>query len=260
MEYKVTRVEVKTLIAQNIRSAMDGAGLDRLEVSMKRDGQKVPILVTSSGRILDGHRRVAVALKLGWTNIYAVMVDEDLTPEQISDFQTIHGFHSEGLSDYDKAHALKAKAESAGLNNKGLAEYFSIDPSEVTQLNSLFDCIPAVQEMAAKGLLGRSKWYAISKSPDQEATLDLLRNGATRDELQRRSRKAKAASTPAVRASKIKVPLVSGPVVTVAGDEISLEEAIEAASEAIKQMKQAVAKGLNAKTAMNVWKDIAAAG
>ena len=62
-----------------------------------------------------------------------------------------------------------------------------------------------------------------------------------------------------MRASKIKVPLVSGPVVTVSGDEITLEEAIEAAGEAVKQMRAAVAKGLNAKTAMNVWRDIAAA-
>ena len=45
-----------------------------------------------------------------------------------------------------------------------------------------------------------------------------------------------------------------------AGDGISLEEAIDAAGEAVKQMKAAVAKGLNAKTAMNVWKDVAAAG
>ena len=49
-----------------------------------------------------------------------------------------------------------------------------------------------------------------------------------------------------------------GAIVTVAGDELSLEDAIEAASEAVKQMKSALAKGITAKSAMAYWKDVAA--
>lgn len=259
-EYKANRVEIKPLIPGNIRSAMDGAALAKMELSMNKDGQQVPILITSTGRILDGHRRVTIALKLGWTHIWAVEVGEDMTPEQVSDFQTLHGFHSESLSDYDKAHALKAKADSAGLNNKQLAEHFSIDPSEVTLLKSLFDCIPAVQEMAARGELGRSKWYAISKSPDQEATLELVRSGVTRDELAQRTRKAKASSTPAVRASKIPIRLPSGVTITVAGQDSSLDDVIEHLAEAAKLAKKARDQGLDAKTAVRVWADMAAAG
>jgi hypothetical protein len=104
--------------------------------------------------------------------------------------------------------------------------------------------------------------YEISKAVDRDGQLKLLalkKTGASREALAAQGRKQRAAEKPAVRASKIKVPLVSGPVVTVSGDEITLEEAIEAAGEAVKQMKAAVAKGLNAKTAMNVWRDIAAA-
>lgn len=260
MAYTVSRAEVKTLIAQNIRTTMDDAAKSRLEASMNKDGQKFPILITKSGKILDGHRRVAIAMKLGWTHIDATVVDEDLTDEQIADVQTVHAFHSEALSDVDKARTLKAKKDSAGLTNKQLAEFYSIDPSEVTQLLSLFACIPAVIERAEQGRIGRTKWYAISQSEDQEETLRLHDSGATRDAIRRSVKKAKGAATPAVRASKIRCPLVSGAVVTVAAEELSLEEAIEAAGEAIKQMKAALAKGINAKTAMAYWKDVAAAG
>jgi hypothetical protein len=63
-----------------------------------------------------------------------------------------------------------------------------------------------------------------------------------------------------VRTAKIKCPLPNGQIVTVAGNELSLEDAIESLSEAVKLMKAALAKGLNAKTAERVWKDVAAAG
>ncbi len=49
-------------------------------------------------------------------------------------------------------------------------------------------------------------------------------------------------------------------MVTVAGEEISLDEAIDALKEAMKAMQKARDTGLDAKTAQAVWKDMAAAG
>ncbi len=45
-----------------------------LSASMKEIGQLLPILVSSSGTVIDGHRRLAVAKKLRWTHIDAVVV------------------------------------------------------------------------------------------------------------------------------------------------------------------------------------------
>jgi hypothetical protein len=127
----------------------------------------------------------------------------------------------------------------------------------VTQYLALFDCQAEVIEAARAGKIGPTVWYAVSRSPDQLATLALKLNGATRDEVAKSVRKPKA---DAVRTAKIKCPLPSGQVVTVAGEGISLEEAVEALAEAAKAMKAALAKSLNAKTAMAYWRDIAAAG
>ena len=63
-----------------------------------------------------------------------------------------------------------------------------------------------------------------------------------------------------VRASTIRCPLAGGPVVTVSGDELSLDEAIDALKEALKAMTKARDTGLDAKTAQAVWKDVAKAG
>jgi hypothetical protein len=109
------------------------------------------------------------------------------------------------------------------------------------------------------GKIGLTIVIELAKLPhdEQPVLLELKLGGASRDEV-RASRKKCAA--PAVRTAKIKCPLPGGQVVTVAGGEISLEDAIEATGEAVKLMKAALAKGLNAKTAERVWKDVAAAG
>jgi hypothetical protein len=44
------------------------------------------------------------------------------------------------------------------------------------------------------------------------------------------------------------------------GEELSLDEAIDSLKEAIKAMSKARDTGLDAKTAMAVWKDMARAG
>ena len=116
----------------------------------------------------------------------------------------------------------------------------------------------AVNVRRLAGKLGVTKAYKVANSPDQLATLALFLNGETREAVGRKTRRA--SSAPAVRASKIKVPLVSGATVTVAGEGVSLEEAVDALAEAMKAMKQAIAKGLTAKSFQNVMKDMSAAG
>ena len=134
----------------------------------------------------------------------------------------------------------------------------------MTRLLSPSKCVQEAQDALKAGKITISDTYAMSKRPESEQADMLAKKLAGdiegRDGMEQYGRRKRATATPAVRASKIKVPLVSGTVVTVAGDAISLEEAIDAATDAVKQMKAAVAKGLNAKTAMNVWKDVAAAG
>jgi ParB family transcriptional regulator, chromosome partitioning protein len=112
------------------------------------------------------------------------------------------------------------------------------------------------------GTVSISDVYAASKLPESEQAglLTLKLSGATRDQLEHQGRKKRAAATPTVRTSKIKYPLPTGHTVTIAGDGVSLEDAIESLQTAIKGIKKAIETGLDARTAQSVWKDMAAAG
>ncbi len=253
---QISKVEVSTLHSHNIRSSMDDVALRQLAESLK-DGQKFPIFYKANRDLVDGHRRVAAAKLAGITHLDGILVDDG---EDITELQTIAAFHSESLSDFDKANAAQAVRVAKGFNNKQLADHLKIDPAQVTKYLSLFDCIPEALEAARAGRIGVTVWYIVSKSPDQAATLALKLGGATRDEIEQQARKQRKPAETAVRAAKIKIPLVSGATVTIAGDGVSMDEALEAVQEAAKQLKTAIAKGITAKNAMGYWADLAAAG
>jgi ParB family transcriptional regulator, chromosome partitioning protein len=221
------------------------------------------IVVCPSRKVVDGHRRLAGLELLGQTEVEVLITDQELDDKAILEVGLTTAIHRADLSGFDKFQACMYLLElNPGWQNQDLAKCVKLDPSMVTKLLSPSKCVAEVVEALRENKIAISDAYEISKAVDREGQLRLLalkNAGASREVLAVQGRKQRSAATPAVRTNKIKVPLVSGPVVTVSGDEITLEEAIEAAGEAVKQMKAAVAKGLNAKTAMNVWRDIAAA-
>jgi ParB/RepB/Spo0J family partition protein len=248
---------------KNSRHIVVDDGIRELHQSILRDGLLQPLLVIDQeiDNLIAGFRRLT-AISLGGIDKVPVLVyPPSITPTQRLTINGIENLQRVDLTDQQIFGLCKdLLALNPEWQRQDLAKQLSKDPSMVTRYMSPSDLIPEALEAFMAGKFGFSKAYAIAKSPDQQETLRLTLGGATRDEIERQARKKRGAGTPTVRASKIKVPLVSGPTVVITGDDISLEEAIEAASEAVKQMKAAVAKGLNAKTAMNVWKDIAAAG
>jgi len=221
------------------------------------------IIVCPSRKVVDGHRRLAGLELLGQTEVEVLVADQELDDKAVLEVGLTTAIHRADLSGFDKFQAcVKLLELNPGWQNQDLARCVKLDPSTVTRLLSPSKCVAEVVQALRENKIAISDVYEISKQEDRDGQLRLLtlkHAGASREVLAAQVRKQRAADKPAVRTSKIKVPLVSGPVVTVSGNEITLEEAIEAAGEAVKQMKAAVAKGLNAKTAMNVWRDIAAA-
>jgi ParB/RepB/Spo0J family partition protein len=221
------------------------------------------IVVCPSRKVVDGHRRLMGLELLGETEVDVLVTSQELDDKAVLEVGLTTAIHRADLSGFDKFQACMRLLElNPGWQYQDLARCVKLDPSTVTRLLSPSKCAAEVVAALRDNKISISDCYEISKAADHDGQLQLLalkNAGASRDVLAAKGRKQLAGDKPAVRASKIKVPLVSGAVVTVSGDEITLEEAIEAAGEAVKQMKAAVAKGLNAKTAMNVWRDIAAA-
>jgi ParB/RepB/Spo0J family partition protein len=264
MEGKRTRLKIADLKRRPMRQH---SGTDEELKALAQSWLERPvheIIVCPSRKVVDGHRRLAGLELLGQTEVDVLLTNEELDDKAVIEVGLMTAIHRADLSGFDKFQAcMKLLELNPGWQNQELARCVKLDPSTVTRLLSPSKCVAEVVEALRENKIAISDAYEISKAVDREDQLRLLAlkySGASREVLAAQGRKQRAADKPAVRASKIKVPLVSGPVVTVSGDEITLEEAIEAAGEAIKQMKAAVAKGLNARTAMNVWRDMAKAG
>jgi ParB family chromosome partitioning protein len=223
-----------------------------------------PLIARMDGLLIDGYRTIWGLGLEGMLDVELdfILTDEDLTPDQIRVMQVNSAIHREPLSEFAKALGMRdTLASNAGMTKKQLAEdVFDIDPSLVTRYLSLFDCVPEVLEAAKAGTLGVSEWYAIHKSSDQLATLRLKLDGATRDELERQKvRKDREAGKPTVRASKVKINLAGGVAVTISGEKISLEDAIESMTTAVKQAKRARDQSLDIRTFAAVMRDRARA-
>lgn len=90
--------------------------------SIRAEGVRVPLLVTRDGdglRVIDGHRRLATAVKAGLTHLPYVYDERD-SPSQFLDMITT-ARHREGLTEVEEAAALFA-AHEAGADVRRIAK------------------------------------------------------------------------------------------------------------------------------------------
>jgi ParB family chromosome partitioning protein len=141
-------------------------------------------------------------------------------------------------------------ALNPGWKQKELATQLHLTESMIVRVLSPSKCTAPWQEALREGAVGISDLYAASKLPaeDQAGLLTLKLSGASRDALEAAGRKSRNAIVPVVRASKIKCLLAGGVLVVVSGNEMTLDELIEALAEAGKEARKARDQGLHVKT------------
>ena len=240
------------------------AGTQEELIALARSYQSHPvnlIVVSPDGVIRDGNRRIAAIIADTGpdTEVRVIVTTEEITEAVALEIMIETAEHTKALSPYELYVGCSKWLAATGKSAKELATKIHRSEATVSLILSLSKCIPSVVEAAQAGRIGISDWAAISRSPEQQATLDLKLGGATRDDLNRRAKKPKAAA-PAEKASSIKCPLPSGHVVTIKGNDLSLEETLDVLKEAMKAIKHGVNRGFTAKTFQAAAKDIAAAG
>jgi DNA modification methylase len=84
---KIQTLQIKDLTPdpENARQH-DDKNLKAIQASLKQFGQRKPIVITEAGVIVAGNGTVEAAKRLGWTEIEAVRVPGDWTPEQTKAF------------------------------------------------------------------------------------------------------------------------------------------------------------------------------
>lgn len=222
-------------------------------------GQWVPLLARPDGTIIDGERRWRAAMLDGKPErLKVIITDEVLTPAEIKEIQLVTALHKADLKPFELFLGCKDwLALNPGATAKDLAAKIDRDPSTIVRIMSLDKCILPVQQAAADGKLGSSDWYAISKmqEAEQAAMLAAKLAGASRDQLEKRGRKLRNGSAHGIKVNRLRVPIgPQGRSVTLAGTNLSLDDAIELLQETLKLARKAQGEKLDGKTWVQVMK------
>jgi ParB family chromosome partitioning protein len=221
------------------------------------------VLALPDGTLIAGERRLRAAMMMGLLSLLVVIVEEPMTELQFRTNQLTENIHRADLRDGEKWRACEELLRlNPGWTNKDLAAHLKLGESTVTKYLSPSRCVPDVQQALEAGRIGITAAYEISRAGEgqQAELLQLKLSGTSRDGLAERIRKQKSQSTPQVRVKRIACPLPSGASVVVSGQELSLDDLIEALGDAQKEARKAREQGLDAKTFSAVMKDKAKKG
>lgn len=245
-----------------VRKAFNDSDLRSLGESLKAR-QLQPVLAKPDGTLIAGERRVRGAKLVGLESLQVIVTEEPLSDCQIRILQLTENLHRADLTGHEKWLACsELMCMNPAWQLKDLAEHLKFDPSMVTRLLSPSKCVAAVQEALAAGRIGISDCYAMSKADakEQHRLLALKLDGASRDEIEQLGRKERNGSAQAARLARCKLSLASGVNVTVSGEQLSLDDLIDALGEAQKEAKKARDQSLDVKTFQAVMRDKAKAG
>ena len=234
----------------NVRKACGKKDLERLGQSLKVR-QIQPVVCQPDGTLLAGERRWRAAMLVGLTELEAIVTDEPLTDIEIKVMQRTENIHRADLSGFEKWEACCELLElNPGWQAKDLAEHLWLDASMVTRLLSPSKCILAVQEAFAKGLLGISDCYAISKAGEAEQAelLTLKLRGASRDQIEQYRRRHWNGSIREVVVARDRRS-AAGVNLQIRGVVDSLDDAIGWLDEILATAKEAKSQGLG----LNGW-------
>jgi len=248
----------------NPRKSCDPDQLRVLNGSLRKK-QWVPLIAKPDGSIIDGWRRWCAAMLDGKPEqLDVIITDEALTPAEIKEIQLVTALHRADLTPYEQFVGCRDwLALNQGATAKDLAARIDRDPSTLVRILSLAKCTPSVQSAAEDGKLGPSEWYAISKVPEheQQAMLAAKLAGASRDQLEKQGKKLRHGTVPVLRVKRLSIPVdAHGRSVTIAGGDLSLDDAIELLQDALKSARKAQSENLDGKTWVQVMKRKAKAG
>lgn len=174
-ESRVGIADIET--EHQIRSTLAREQIRRLSESMQESGQQVPIRLrrTRDRRlvVLDGHCRLAAAIDLGWTDIWAIVEESPMSDSEIMTVQLATQCRF-GLNPMERAFAYSRQLKEDGMTAARLAAIAGVSEAQVSRTRALADIRSELQEMVAQGVVGPSLALLLNKVADQERYLELL--------------------------------------------------------------------------------------
>lgn len=119
--------------------------VDAVASSIKNFGFKVPIVVDSNNKIINGHTRLKAAQKLGLEAV-PVIVADDLTPEQVKAFRLADNKVGEIATWNDEMLAIELE-ELKNLDFDMSEFEFEISDSQIQEKDENTDSVPIDEKM-----------------------------------------------------------------------------------------------------------------
>jgi hypothetical protein len=218
--------------------------------------QWMPIIVKEPELIvLDGNRRHATAELEGIDILFGIPVTQEITPAEINRLIAQLDLRHQPFSEIARGKLWLSIREDNRWTNAQLAEDLGISAGFLTKVLGNLENPEEIQGMVDDKVLTVGDGYYLSRIEDLTERTRLARELAAgrvkSDSLPARVRQQKRPGNSAevVRVDRIKCPLASGVTITISGKDLSLEDAIAAITELLKEMKAAASRdNLDGKT------------
>ncbi len=153
------------------REVFQAKEINELAESIKTHGLLQPIVVRvfrSRYQLVAGERRFRAALKLGWTQVPATIIDA--TDREMAELALVENLQRKDLNPIEKAASFQRYLEANHCKQEVLAKRLNLDRSTIANLLRLLSLPSDVQKMVADEKLTQGHARAIltlTKSQDQ---------------------------------------------------------------------------------------------
>lgn len=148
------------------KSIRDGRQLQPIVVRWDAVAQDYPLLV--------GERRLRGSILEGLGDILALIVDDDLSEDDILDMQVEENCHRVDLNPVELADVYRRMKDKRGWSQKQLAEHLHVSESKVSVILKVGESSEVIRAAVQSGALGREAAYHAARLDDPRAQQQIV--------------------------------------------------------------------------------------
>ena len=201
------------------------AELAELQASLKASGLLQPVTVRQTSRgyeLISGERRLRAAVRLGWTEIPAIIRDVD--DRTLLTLALVENLQRADLNAVDEAKGYQRLADEFGFTHAQIADAVGKDRTSITTALRILQLPQSILDIVAKGLLTAGHARALVSVDDDRKALELANEAVARQmsvrELESRARAIQQPSAPRKANGKESAPAPKAPVLRRLEDEL----------------------------------------
>jgi ParB/RepB/Spo0J family partition protein len=179
--------------------ATDGQHISDLAETMRAEGLKLPIVVLSSSKkgkeiflLRAGRRRRKAALLLGWKQIPAIVLPEDMPTEMQHWYNILENCGRKNLTTYELAVAIKHMRDEFGIKPATFSRKTGFSAGYVSNLLGCLDRLPdeLIEQWRSGARVAFDQWVSLSYLDHEDAirTFQRMVGMSPKDRLRRSGR------------------------------------------------------------------------